>query len=313
VRVEYKPMLCNHCEKAPCIEKFPEVIYKREDGLVIIDPIKAKGVEGIEDACPYGYIYYNDELGIAQKCTGCAHLLDNGWDVPRCVDACATEALLYVDEEEAKALGAVRTPQGEATGSKIWYLNIPKRFVVGTLVDIAADEVVIGAKVELLDAAGAVVAQLETDDFGDFKFGKRLERAETVLEKVLLAVEYRLRNRLHGLLPVEYGLFEGLGGGDSLFYICFCLGRLCRILKQPGKSRRKRTGHPCRCVEYFLERLFFRGSIHAFHGRTGGTGQDRRGRAGRHATAEPTDTGSGNVSWRRQSRGTAGICRKQSV
>ena len=28
------------------------------------------------DACPYGAIYYNSSRNLAQKCTGCAHLLD---------------------------------------------------------------------------------------------------------------------------------------------------------------------------------------------------------------------------------------------
>lgn len=180
VKVTYEHTWCNHCEKCALMEKAPEAVYRRDDGLVIIDPEKAKGVQGLAEACPYGVVYYNEELDLAQKCTGCAHLLDNGWEVPRCVDACATEALRFMDEEEAVALGAVRTEQGEATGSKIYYLNVPKRFVVGTLVDIAADEVIIGAKAELVGADGAVVAELETDDFGDFKFDQVEPAAYTV-------------------------------------------------------------------------------------------------------------------------------------
>ena len=30
------------------------------------------------DACPYGVIYFNEDLNLAQKCTWCAHLLDRG-------------------------------------------------------------------------------------------------------------------------------------------------------------------------------------------------------------------------------------------
>lgn len=137
-------------------------------------------MEGLAEACPYGAVYWNEDLRLAQKCTGCAHLLDNGWEVPRCVDACATEALRFMDEEEARALGAVRSDQGEAMGSKVWYLNVPKRFIVGTLVDIASDEVIIGAKAELVGADGTVVAELETDDFGDFKFDQVEPAAYTV-------------------------------------------------------------------------------------------------------------------------------------
>ena len=79
VRVNYLPRLCNHCDDAPCMKAFPQAVYKRPDGLVIIDPEKAQGVEGLAESCPYGAIYWNGELGLAQKCTGCAHLLDDGW------------------------------------------------------------------------------------------------------------------------------------------------------------------------------------------------------------------------------------------
>ena len=52
------------------------------------------------DACPTGSIYFNDGLNIAQKCTGCAHLLDSGWKDTRCVDACPTGAIKFGEEEE---------------------------------------------------------------------------------------------------------------------------------------------------------------------------------------------------------------------
>jgi hypothetical protein len=42
---------------------------------------------------------------VGQKCTFCAHLLDEGWKIPRCVQACPTDALRAVhgdDEEMAK-------------------------------------------------------------------------------------------------------------------------------------------------------------------------------------------------------------------
>ncbi len=81
-----------------------KAIYKREDGLVIIDPVKCTGCKSCVDACPYGVIYFNDDLNLAQKCTGCAHLLDSGWKEPRCVDACPTLALKFMEESEAKEL-----------------------------------------------------------------------------------------------------------------------------------------------------------------------------------------------------------------
>ena len=79
VRVEYRPQLCRHCGNAPCMDAAPDAVYRREDGLVIIDPAKAAGHSELVDACPYGAIYWNDDLGLPQKCTGCAHLVDAGY------------------------------------------------------------------------------------------------------------------------------------------------------------------------------------------------------------------------------------------
>ena len=36
-------------------------VSKREDGIVIIDPVKARGQQEIVDACPYGAISWNEE------------------------------------------------------------------------------------------------------------------------------------------------------------------------------------------------------------------------------------------------------------
>jgi Fe-S-cluster-containing dehydrogenase component len=171
VRVSYTPVLCAHCEDAPCIAAGDGAVYRRDDGLIIIDPEKAKGNKALQDSCPLGAIYYNVELDVAQKCTGCAHLLDNGWDVPRCVDACAHDAILYKDEEEFGAVLSKAEFLEPVAGlrPKTYYLNLPKRFVAGSAVDFQADEVLVGAQVELY-VAGALFASQETDELGDFKF-----------------------------------------------------------------------------------------------------------------------------------------------
>ena len=104
VKVSYLPAMCMHCGDAKCMDacKVPGAIYRREDGMIVIDPAKCTGCKLCPDACPYDAIYFNEDLNIAQKCTGCAHLLDDGWDVPRCVDACATGALKFAEESELK-------------------------------------------------------------------------------------------------------------------------------------------------------------------------------------------------------------------
>ncbi len=173
VRVSYDVTLCQHCDNAPCMQAVPDAVYKREDGLVIIDPKKAVGKRELVEACPYGSIFYHDALDLPQKCTGCAHLLDDGWSVPRCVDACANEALQFGEEADFSELIARCEPLREDRAEdkpRVYYLNKPKRFIAGAVIDLEADEVVIGASLTLEDTASGEVLTAVTDDFGDFWF-----------------------------------------------------------------------------------------------------------------------------------------------
>jgi tetrathionate reductase subunit B len=176
VRVRYMLEMCQQCAEAPCMAAAPDAVYRREDGLVIIDPQKAKGNRALVDACPYGAVYWNDELQLAQKCTGCAHLVDQGWKEPRCVDACPTGALKFGDEEELKDLIAQAEALGPELNTKprVHYFNLPNTcFVAGAVYDPEADECLAGATVSLRDAAGGAIESLATDEFGDFWFEKR--------------------------------------------------------------------------------------------------------------------------------------------
>ncbi|WP_139652714.1 4Fe-4S dicluster domain-containing protein [Raoultibacter phocaeensis] len=184
IKVQYQPVLCGHCENAACMEAATDnAVYRRDDGLVIIDPVKAKGQKAIADACPAGAVYYNEALDLPQKCTGCAHLLDDGWTTPRCVDVCATGALAYIDEEDVPE-AAYPMPAAGELHPHVYYMNIPKRWVYGVLVDRTINEVIVGATVQLVDAEGAEVASVETDEFGEFRFKELDEAAYTVHAKV---------------------------------------------------------------------------------------------------------------------------------
>ncbi|MCL2826042.1 MAG: 4Fe-4S binding protein, partial [Eggerthellaceae bacterium] len=81
MRLDRLPVLCQHCEDPACLKACGnDAIYQRDDGIVIIDPTKCKGCGKCREACGYGVIFFNGELGISQKCTMCAHLLDAGWE-----------------------------------------------------------------------------------------------------------------------------------------------------------------------------------------------------------------------------------------
>jgi tetrathionate reductase subunit B len=177
VRVRYMLDTCQQCDDAPCVSACgSEAIYKREDGIVIIDPEKCTGNRNCVAACPYNAIYFNSDLNIAQKCTMCAHLLDGEWKEPRCVDACPTGALRFGEEDELKDLIAqaeVLKPEA-GTKPRVHYLNLPnKYFIAGEVLDPEADECLEGVTVTLTNVESKKTSSLTTDLFGDFWFERQ--------------------------------------------------------------------------------------------------------------------------------------------
>lgn len=183
IDVAYLAKPCQHCDDASCIRAGQGAVVKRPDGIVLIDPEKARGKKDLVAACPYGAIWWNEELQVPQKCTFCAHLLDGGWRAPRCVQACPTGALTILhgtDEELAEVVRAeglaILDSGGSATRPRCYYKNL-HRFTDDCLVGSIATtidgvtECVAGATVRLQDGKG-IIAEQETDDFGDFKFDR---------------------------------------------------------------------------------------------------------------------------------------------
>lgn len=66
VETTYLPVMCNHCDDAPCMKASGDAITKRADGVVIIDPVKARGRKEIVKSCPYGAISWNEEQQVPQ-------------------------------------------------------------------------------------------------------------------------------------------------------------------------------------------------------------------------------------------------------
>ena len=67
VKVDYVNTICQQCANPACMRKYPDQVYKRPDGIVIIDPEKAKGNRDMVNACPYGAIFWNEKEQLPQK------------------------------------------------------------------------------------------------------------------------------------------------------------------------------------------------------------------------------------------------------
>jgi Fe-S-cluster-containing dehydrogenase component len=179
VDVSYLPILCMHCDNASCMgESGDEAVYKRDDGIVIIDPVKAKGRKDILDSCPYGVIWWNEQKAIPQKCTFCVHLLEDGWKAPRCVQACPTGAMRIVRMEESDMERVVEAEKLEIykpqyqTEPRVYYANLYRYiscFIAGSVALKDIDECAEGAQITLNRLTGGITHSAESNNYGDFK------------------------------------------------------------------------------------------------------------------------------------------------
>jgi Fe-S-cluster-containing dehydrogenase component len=177
VKVAYTAVPCMHCDNAACVKAARNgAIYKRIDGIVIIDPQKAAGQKELVSSCPYRVIYWNEGKQVPQKCTLCAHLLDRGWKEPRCVEACPTGALVFGDMDDPNSEISKISASGKTEplspeyrmNEKVQYIGLPKRFIAGSVVFGDTDECAEGVKVTLVGEGEkkTVIA----DNYGDFEF-----------------------------------------------------------------------------------------------------------------------------------------------
>jgi len=215
----YVTRMCQHCDNAPCAKKYPDVFIKRTDGIMLMDVSKA-GDKDIVSACPYGMVSWNDELNLAQKCTGCAHLMDNGWKEPRCVQSCPLRALqtVFVEDSEWEEIIEKQGLKPITDGSnkpRVMYKNLyryNKCFVKGALaVDKnGLEEGAIGAKVELL-VNKTPVAIAESDFLGEFyidripKNSGKMEIRVTYEKYEPVTVAFEIADKSVVLEPIKFG------------------------------------------------------------------------------------------------------------
>ena len=167
VRMTFLPTMCQHCEEAPCIPACPEgAIKTRDDGLIWIDGDKCTGCGDCQPSCPYDVIYKNDDLNIAQKCTGCSHRVDEG-ELPRCVDVCPHEAIKFSQADAVDSSLELLHPEYGAKPRVFWQ-GLPKPWITGAVINFGADEVIIGAAVKATNLTDGKIFRTTSNEFGEF-------------------------------------------------------------------------------------------------------------------------------------------------
>lgn len=110
-------LACQHCDNPACVAVCPTgATFKREDGIVMVDPEVCIGCKLCVEACPYPDVrryqdgepvsYTDFDMGgegalvhvanTVEKCTFCAHRVDRG-EKPFCVEVCPGRARYFGD------------------------------------------------------------------------------------------------------------------------------------------------------------------------------------------------------------------------
>lgn len=96
----YLPLACKHCKEALCLAACPVNAITRDEntGLVTRASFVCIGCKSCTYACPFGVIDAPLVRHISQKCNLC----NDREEGPRCVSACSSGALQFLEEEEIK-------------------------------------------------------------------------------------------------------------------------------------------------------------------------------------------------------------------
>ncbi len=112
------PARCQHCEDAPCLSVCPtSAIEKTQEGFITLNERRCIGCLMCVIACPFGHPRYEREYKSALKCDLCAERVRRG-DLPACVEACPTEALLFGTVEEVTEIVKRESLRGLLQGLK---------------------------------------------------------------------------------------------------------------------------------------------------------------------------------------------------
>ena len=118
IDVRVLPMLCHHCENAPCKAKCDSLgfhaIVQRSDGIVYIDPAKCTGCQQCLPTCRYKAISFNAKTNKAEKCHFCMHRIDAGLE-PACVITCLAITREFGDYATLRA----KHPNAKSMGGRV--------------------------------------------------------------------------------------------------------------------------------------------------------------------------------------------------
>lgn len=133
----FVPVLCNHCNRPPCVRVCPTTATWKDEktGIVVMDPSRCIGCKTCMAACPYNARYFKEETRAVDKCDFCYQSrLSKGETNPACVEACPADVRVFGDlsDPESRVSQLVHSP-----GTMVWVLRpetgaIPNVFYINS-------------------------------------------------------------------------------------------------------------------------------------------------------------------------------------
>jgi Fe-S-cluster-containing dehydrogenase component len=120
----FMPILCNHCNQAPCVRVCPtRATYKdKTNGIVQMNIDKCIGCKTCMAACPYNARYFDEEIRGVDKCNFCydTMLKESNGRTTACASACPANVRVFGDltNPETHAYKLIHTP-----GKVFWVLR----------------------------------------------------------------------------------------------------------------------------------------------------------------------------------------------